>query len=70
MEINMEENFHHKDCNDNDVISFGDNTYKIGILKQELIQSFDNKIGYQLDQKLIQNPIEIPDIIIKLPNIN
>ncbi|NES71078.1 MAG: hypothetical protein F6K24_40660 [Okeania sp. SIO2D1] len=66
----MEENFHHKDCNDNDVISFGDNTYKIGILKQELIQSFDNNIGYQLDQKLIQNPIEIPDIIIKLPNIN
>ncbi|MDY7006907.1 MAG: KGK domain-containing protein [Cyanobacteriota bacterium] len=66
----MEENFYPKDCNDNDVISFGDNTYKIGILKQGLIQSFDNNMGYKLDQKLMENRIKIPDLIIQPPDIN
>ncbi|NES04448.1 MAG: KGK family protein [Okeania sp. SIO2F4] len=66
----MEEKFYPKDCNDNDVVSFGDYTYKIGILKQRLNQSFDNNLGYRLDQKLNENRIRIPDEIIKPPNID
>ena len=45
MEINMEENFYPKDCNDNDMIYFVNATYKIGSFQRALNKSFSNNLG-------------------------
>lgn len=36
------------DCNENDVISFGEDTFKIGRFKRALYQCFDYDFGYGL----------------------
>ena len=66
----MAEKFYPKDCNDNDVISFGNATYKIGILKRALNKSFSNHLGMQLNNQLSQNNIRIPDTILRPPGMN
>lgn len=66
----MEENFYPKDCNDNDVISFGNATYKIGSFKRALNKSFNNNLGFELNRQLQQNGIRIPNTIFKPPGIN
>lgn len=66
----MEEKFYPQNCNDNDVISFGNATYKIGSLKRALNKSLDNELGFRLNNQLQQNGIRIPNTIFKPPGIN
>lgn len=66
----MEEKFAPKDCNDNDVISFGNATYKIGSFKRALNKSFGDHLGGQLNHQLSQNGIRIPDAILRPPGIS
>lgn len=66
----MEEKFYPKDCNDNDVISFGNATYKIGVLKRAFNKSFSNNLGAQLSNQLNQNGIRIPKTILTPPGMN
>ncbi|MDJ0735246.1 MAG: KGK domain-containing protein [Nostocaceae cyanobacterium] len=48
----MNEEFKPLECNDDDVISFGENTYKIDRLKAALNKSSNNNLAYNLNQQL------------------
>jgi hypothetical protein len=48
----MEDRFKPLDCNDDDVLSFGDATFKVGILRKAVHKSFGNDLGYSLTSQL------------------
>lgn len=48
----MENNYYLQDCNDDDVLSFGEDTYKVGKFKKAINGAFGNNLGYQLNEQL------------------
>lgn len=52
LEHEMEDNYYLQDCNDHDVLSFGEDTYKIGKFKRAINGAFGNNLGHQLNGQL------------------
>ncbi len=48
----MEDNYYLQDCTDDDVLSFGEDTYKIGKFKKAINGAFGNNLGHQLNGQL------------------
>ncbi|AFY34747.1 KGK domain-containing protein [Calothrix sp. PCC 7507] len=55
----MEDKFKPIECNDGDVIEFGNNTYKIDRFIKAVHQSCNASLGYQLHQELNKQRINI-----------
>jgi hypothetical protein len=51
--------------NSDDVISFGNTTYKIGIFQKAATRSFSNRVGGSLSNELQSRGISIPEKLIK-----
>ena len=60
----MEDNYYLKDCNDDDVLSFDDVTFKVGTFKRALTKSLDNNLGNQISYHLSANGVKIPDSVL------
>jgi hypothetical protein len=48
----MDDNFKPLDCNDDDVLGFGDDTYKVGRFRKAVDKAFGNNLGNQLSSQL------------------
>jgi KGK domain len=59
--IDMSENFNLSDCADEDVISFGENVYKVGKLRRVLKASGNSSMGQQLLHQLQSLTVKIDD---------
>ncbi|AVH73572.1 KGK domain-containing protein [Nostoc sp. 'Lobaria pulmonaria (5183) cyanobiont'] len=57
----MGDRFKPIECNNGDVLDFGDNTYKIGKFKQAIDTSFNPTIEYKLNQELSSKGIHIKE---------
>ncbi len=66
----MEDKYNLRDCNDDDVLSFGDATFKIGKFRQALNQSLNNELGNQITHQLSSKGVKIPDSILYPPGEN
>lgn len=55
----MEERPNPLHCRDNDVIAFGDSTFKVGKLKEAIRKSFGHEIGYGLMTLLGNQGVQI-----------
>ncbi|MEA5602419.1 KGK domain-containing protein [Nostoc sp. UHCC 0252] len=66
----MEDGFKAIECNDGDVLDFGDNTYKIAKFRQAMDISFNSKLedtlNEELNEELSRQGVEIKDS----PNMN
>jgi KGK domain len=60
----MEDNYYLKNCNDDDILSFDDITFKVGTFKKALTKSLDNNLGNQISYHLSANGVKIPDSIL------
>ncbi|MCC5634320.1 KGK family protein [Nostoc sp. CHAB 5844] len=58
----MEDIFKFIECNDDDVIEFGDNTYKVSRIKFGLNQSSNHSLAQRLQQELNNQRIQIPSV--------
>ncbi|NEP40964.1 MAG: KGK family protein [Okeania sp. SIO2H7] len=56
----MEDNLKPLECSDKDVLSFGDRTYKVGVLKQAMNNSFNKNLNYSLRDQLERNGVRLP----------
>lgn len=65
----MEENFYLSDCDDDDVLSFGDNTFKVSKFRKAVNQSFGSDIGSVLSSQLSRQGVSIDQQIL-LPSGN
>lgn len=65
-EVDMEDGFKPIECNDGDVLDFGDNTYKIGKLKQAINTSSNSILENTLNQELTRQGVRIK----QSPNVN
>ncbi|GET42163.1 KGK domain-containing protein [Microseira wollei] len=63
----MEDKYNFHDCNDDDVLSFGDAIFKIGKFRQALNQSLNNDLGNQITHQLSSKGVKIPDSILYSP---
>lgn len=52
MKDEMEDNYYLQDCNDDDVLSFGEDTFKVGKFKKAINGAFGNNLGSQLNGQL------------------
>lgn len=66
----MEDRYNLRDCNDDDVLSLGDATFKIGKFRQALNQSLNNDLGNQITHQLSSKGVKIPDSILYPPGEN
>ncbi len=48
----MEEKFSLQNCDEDDVLSFGDDTFKVSKFKRAVKRAFGNDLGYQLNNQL------------------
>ena len=48
----MQENYYLQDCNDDDVLAFGEDTFKVGKFKKGINGAFGNHLGSQLNGQL------------------
>ena len=55
----MEDNYYLQQCNDNDVLSFQDQTYKVSKFKAAVNKSFDYSMGGRLNGTLTNQGIDI-----------
>ncbi|MEH2363451.1 KGK domain-containing protein [Nostoc sp.] len=55
----MEDGFKPIECNDGDVLDFGDNIYKVAKLKQAIDTSSNSTLEYKLNQKLSSQGVNI-----------
>ncbi|MEH2235231.1 KGK domain-containing protein [Nostoc sp.] len=62
----MEDGFKPIECNDGDVLDFGENTYKIGKFKQAIDTSFNPTLEDTLNEELSRQGVEIKES----PNVN
>ncbi|MFN6487045.1 MULTISPECIES: KGK domain-containing protein [unclassified Nostoc] len=62
----MQDEFKPIQCSDGDVLDFGDNTYKVGKLKQAIDTSFNSTLEYRFNQELSSKGIHIKES----PNMN
>lgn len=65
----MEDSFYLTDCSDNDVLSFGDNTFKVGKFRKAVNQSFGYNMGATISNELRSQGVQIPQEIL-IPNGN
>ncbi|MBE9209348.1 KGK family protein [Nostoc sp. LEGE 06077] len=56
----MEDTFKPIKCNEDDVVEFGDNTYKVSKIKFGLSQSSKSSLSYRLQQELNNQRIQLP----------
>jgi hypothetical protein len=66
--MNNELNF--TSFNGDDVISFGNTTYKIGIFQKAATRAFSNRVGGSLSNELQSRGISIPEKLIKAGQSN
>jgi ATP-dependent protease HslVU (ClpYQ) ATPase subunit len=62
----MEDGFKAIECNDGDVLDFGDKTYKIAKFRQAMDTSFNSKLEDTFNEELSRQEVEIKDS----PNMN
>ncbi len=61
----MNGKFYLLECGDNDVLSFGEDTYKVHKLKKALNQSLTSDIGAKFNDSLSHNGVTIDETILK-----
>ncbi len=67
----MEENFCLQNCDEDDVLSFGDDTFKVSKFKRAVNGAFGNDLGYQLNNQLSSyHGIKIDGAIIAPKGVN
>ncbi len=66
----MEDQFSLQDCNDDDILSFGDDIYKMGKFRKAVLQSFGNTLGSQLSQQLSHYGVKINGKILTPQGVN
>jgi hypothetical protein len=67
----MEEKFSLQNCNDNDVLAFGDDTFKISKFRRAVKGAFGNNLGNQLSSQLSSyHGIKIDGAILAPKGIN
>jgi KGK domain len=66
----MEDRYNLRECNDDDVFSFGDATFKVGKFRRALNQSLNNDLGNQITHQLSSKGVKIPDSILYPPGEN
>lgn len=57
----MEDNYYLQDCGDNDVVCFGDTTYKVSKFKEAVNQSFNSSMGQVLIRELGYRKVEFKE---------
>ena len=62
----MEDNYHIQNCDDSDVLSFGDDTCKISKFRKAVKDSFESEIGHALSSKLNYHGVKIESSILLL----
>jgi hypothetical protein len=67
--IDMSENFNLSDCADEDVISIGDNVYKVGKIRRVLKDLGDRDMGQQLSSKLQYLTVKFDDKFLRNGNV-
>ena len=60
----MEEKFSLQNCDEDDVLSFGDNTFKISKFKRAVKEALGNELGSQFYNKLTYQGIKIDGAIL------
>ncbi|MEQ9480751.1 KGK domain-containing protein [Coleofasciculus sp. F4-SAH-05] len=63
----MENNLSLSKCDDNDVLDFGGDTFRVKKLKQALDKSLDADIGDRINNNLVDNGVNIDETILR-PN--
>lgn len=67
----MEDNYYLQDCNDDDVLSFGEDTFKVSKFKKAINGAFGNNLGHQLNGQLSSyQGIRINDSILAPKGVN
>jgi hypothetical protein len=67
----MEEKFSLQNCDDNDVLAFGDDTFKISKFRRAVNRAFGNNLGNSFNNQLSSNQgIKINDAILAPKGIN
>jgi hypothetical protein len=67
----MDDNLKPLDCNDDDVLGFGDDTYKVGRFRKAVDKAFGNTIGNQLSSLLNSSQgIKISNAILAPQGVN
>jgi hypothetical protein len=56
----MEDNLKPLECNDDDVVSFENKTYKVGVLKQAMNSSCNKTLNYYLRDQLEKHGVRLP----------
>jgi hypothetical protein len=70
-EVEMEDNYNLQNCGEDDVLSFGENTYKVGKFKKAINGAFGNNLGHQLNGQLgSYQGIKIDDSILAPKGVN
>jgi len=55
----VQDNYYLQDCGDDDVLSFGDVTFKVSKFKTAVNQSFNSRMGSQLSSELNSQEVRI-----------
>jgi hypothetical protein len=67
--IDMSENFNLSDCADEDVISIGENVYKVGKIRRVLKDLGNSSMGQQLYSQLQSLTVKIDDKFLRNGNV-
>ena len=66
----MEEKFSLQNCDEDDVLSFGDDTFKVSKFKRAVKRAFGNDLGYQFSRQFSSHGIKINDAILAPQGVN
>lgn len=66
----MEDNYYLQNCGDDDVVSFGDTTYKVSKVKKALNESFGADMGSSLHSQLRSKGVYIDPTIVSPSGIH
>lgn len=69
VEVNVKNSFYLLGCEDNDVLSFGDNIFKIAKFRRALNNSFNSEVGRSISNNLSYYGVKIEQEVL-LPNGN
>ncbi|WP_335066766.1 KGK domain-containing protein [Nostoc sp.] len=66
IEVDMQDEFKPIECNDSDVLNFGDNIYKVAKLKQAMDTSANSHLGNILNEELRRKGVDINNSLVNL----
>ncbi|MCW5314616.1 KGK family protein [Nostoc sp. KVJ3] len=66
MEVDKQDEFKQIECNDGDVLDFGDNIYKVAKLKQAIDTSYNSHLVNILNEELRRKGVDINNSLVNL----